>query len=70
MKKINPKAIDMVMEKLLSPVTGLTPDGSINQTGLETVLELRSQYGGRILSDTSKYLNLELYNQIIEARNS
>ena len=70
MKKINPKAIDMVMEKLLSPMTGLTPDGAIDQIGLETVLELRSQYGGRILSDTSKYLNLELYDQIIEARNS
>jgi len=68
MPKINPEAVDNVMNKLLSPATGLTPDAVIDQKGFEMVLELRSQYGGVSLTDTSKYLDLSYYDQAMQAR--
>ena len=65
MPKINPKTITMVMDKLVSPKTGLTPKGQIDKKGFETVLELRSYYSGHALGDISKYLDLEPYRSII-----
>ncbi|MFZ8899314.1 MAG: ABC transporter substrate-binding protein [Alphaproteobacteria bacterium] len=68
MPNINAKAIDKVMDKLLSPDTGLTPFARIDKNGFNTVLELRSRYGGRQLSDPSKYLDLTYYQQAIGHR--
>lgn len=59
MPNINPKAVDKVMDKLLSPKTGLTPGAAVNTEGFGTVLQLRSQYGGVPLSDPGKYLDLK-----------
>jgi hypothetical protein len=63
MPKINPKAIDNVMNKLLSPKTGLTPNAVIDRDGFATVLDLRSQYGGVPLTDPAKYLELTYYER-------
>ncbi|MDP6895405.1 MAG: hypothetical protein QF510_00335, partial [Rhodospirillales bacterium] len=68
MPNINPKAIDRVMDKLLSPATGLTPDATIDGDGFETVLALRSQYGEREVTDASKYLDLSFYQQALSVR--
>ena len=65
---INPKAINRIMDKLLSPTTGLTPDASIDKDGFETVLALRSQYGEREITDGSKYLDLSFYQNALAAR--
>ena len=64
MPKINPKAIDNVMAKLLSPKTGLTPDAVIDPAGFATVLELRSRYGGTPLTDPSRYIDLSYYERV------
>ena len=68
MPNINPKAINRIMDKLLSPATGLTPDAAINKDGFETVLALRSQYGDREVADASKYLDLEFYQKALSMR--
>ena len=68
MPNINAKAIDKVMDKLLYPDTGLTPFAKIDQNGFNTVLELRSRYGGRQLNDPSKYLDLTYYQQAKDQR--
>ena len=68
MPNINPKSIDRIMDKLLSPATGLTPDATIDKDGFETVLALRSQYGEREITDASKYLDLSFYQHALAAR--
>ena len=68
MPEINPKAINNVMDKLLSPMTGLQPEAAINSEGFKTVLELRSQYGGFKLADRGKYLDLSFYEQVMAIR--
>lgn len=68
MPNINPKAINKIMDKLLSPMTGLTPDATIDKDGFETVLALRSQYGEQELTDGSKYLDLSFYHNALAAR--
>ena len=68
MPNINPKAINRIMDKLLSPATGLTPDAAIDKDGFETVLALRSQYGDREVADASKYLDLEFYQKALSMR--
>ena len=65
MPAIKPAAIGRVMDKLLSPRTGLTPQAALDLDGIKTVLELRSQYGnGPELSDPGKYLDLSYYDRI------
>ena len=61
MDAIQPQVIDTVMDSLLSPRSGLTPDGGILQDGVTTVLDLRSRYGGRPLDDMHRYLDLSQY---------
>ncbi len=60
MPAINPKAVGNVMSKLLSPKTGLTPNGNMLTAGIDTVLELRSQYAepAKVLGDPSQYMDL------------
>ncbi len=68
MPNINPNAINQIMNKLLSPRTGLTPNAAIDEEGLKTVLALRSEYGGRELTNASRYLDLSFYQRALSAR--
>ena len=65
MPEIKPGVLGAVMDSLLSPRTGLTPDGELLGAGMAAVLDLRSRYGrgGATLTDASKYLWLEPYRQ-------
>lgn len=66
MPDIKPGVVDAVMASLLSPKSGLTPDGAVLADGMRTVLTLRSRYGRpqRPLADVDKYLALEFYRQV------
>ena len=66
MPEIQPAAAKAVMRSLLSPRSGLTPDGAILPTGMERVLQLRARYGqgGHELNDISKYLDLSYYEDV------
>ena len=68
MPNISPNAINQIMNKLLSPRTGLTPNAAIDEEGLKTVLALRSEYGGRELTNASTYLDLSFYQRALSAR--
>jgi ABC-type nitrate/sulfonate/bicarbonate transport system substrate-binding protein len=63
MPEIKPPVAPKVMDSLLSPRSGLTPDGKILDDGVRTVLQLRSQYGkgAAPLNDPSKYIDLRYY---------
>lgn len=63
MPEIKPGVVDAVMTSLVSPRSGLTPDGAILRDGMQRVLDLRSEYGsgGRKLSGFDKYLDLSFY---------
>lgn len=63
MPEIKPPVAPKVMDSLLSPRSGLTPDGKILDDGVKTVLQLRSQYGkgSAPLNDPSKYIDLRYY---------
>lgn len=67
MPAINRGVIDAVMDSLLAPQSGLTPNGAILREGMATVLELRSRYGEpkRNLTDIDKYLDLSFYEAVI-----
>ena len=57
MPAIKPAVVDKVMDSLLSPRTGLSPQGRIDPEGVETVLELRRRYtGASALLPASAYL--------------
>ena len=60
MPEIRPGVLDAVMTSLLSPRSGLTPDGAILRDGARTVLDLRSRYGpgAAPLVDVDTYLDL------------
>jgi ABC-type nitrate/sulfonate/bicarbonate transport system substrate-binding protein len=66
MPEIQPAAVKPVMESLLSPRSGLTPNAAILPDGMRRVLALRSRYGssGKTLSDIEKYLDLSLYKEV------
>lgn len=61
MPEIQPKALEAVMNSVLSERSGLTPDGVFLREGAQTVLKLRSQYGpgGATLADVDRYLGLD-----------
>ena len=65
MPEIKPGVIGAVMDSLLSPQTGLTPDGGLLDDGMAAVLDLRSRYGrsGEVLTDAQKYLWLDSYRR-------
>ena len=69
MPAIKPQVADAVMKSLLSPRSGLTPNGTILRDGIETVLRLRSSYGsGEQLTDIDRYLDLSFYNEVMQSR--
>ncbi|MED5534432.1 MAG: ABC transporter substrate-binding protein [Pseudomonadota bacterium] len=59
MPAIKPWVADAVMTKLLDPITGLTPGGELDSSGIETVLRLRSRYArpSKDLLDPAPYLD-------------
>ena len=64
MPAIKPQALPNVMKSLLSPASGLTPEGAILRDGIRSVLDLRSRYGdGGTLTDIDKYLDLSFYER-------
>jgi ABC-type nitrate/sulfonate/bicarbonate transport system substrate-binding protein len=67
MPEIQPAAAKPVMASLLSPRSGLTPNGDILPDGMRRVLALRSRYGagGRELTDIDKYLELSLFKEAV-----
>lgn len=69
MPAIKPQVADAVMMSLLSPQSGLTPQGDILRDGIETVLRLRSTYGtGGELSDIDRYLDMSFYTEVMQGR--
>jgi ABC-type nitrate/sulfonate/bicarbonate transport system substrate-binding protein len=66
MPEIQPAALQSVMNSLLSPKSGLTPDAKIIPEGMKRVLELRSRHGkgGEALADPAKYLDLSHYEAV------
>jgi ABC-type nitrate/sulfonate/bicarbonate transport system substrate-binding protein len=66
MPQIKPGVADAVMASLLSPASGLTPRGAMLMDGVQTVLELRTEYGTSThpLTDAGKYIDLSYYEGI------
>jgi ABC-type nitrate/sulfonate/bicarbonate transport system substrate-binding protein len=64
--EIRPQVLDAVMDSLLSPRSGLTPDGAILREGAQIVLDLRSRYGSGAapLLDVDKYLDLRWLERV------
>jgi hypothetical protein len=56
-----------VMDSMLSPKSGLTPQAKILPAGMKRVLELRSRYGSgdRELTAIGKYLELSCYEYVL-----
>jgi ABC-type nitrate/sulfonate/bicarbonate transport system substrate-binding protein len=69
MPEIKPGVIDAVMNSLLSPRSGLTPNAAVVRDGMKVVLDLRSRYGksGLSLVDIDKYLDLSHYEAATKA---
>jgi len=67
MPQIKPGVVDAVMASLLSPSSGLTPQGEIVTDGVATVLELRTEFGSgdAPLTDPAKYIDLEYYDAVV-----
>jgi len=67
MPAIKPGVVGAVMDSLLSPQSGLTPNGAILRDGMATVLALRSRHGqpARALNDIDKYLDLSFYEAAV-----
>ena len=70
MPEIQPAAAKAVMDSLLSPRSGLTPNAEILPEGMKRVLALRSRYGagGRALTDIDKYLDLSAFKDVAATR--
>lgn len=68
MPEIKPPVASAVMASLLSPRSGLTPEAAMLMDGVDTVLDLRSRYGGGAkLSDPSKYIDLSYYTSALQS---
>ncbi|MEX2643919.1 MAG: ABC transporter substrate-binding protein [Acetobacterales bacterium] len=64
MPAIKPPAVERVLTNLLDERTGLTPGARVDRQGVETVLDLRSTYGGGTrLDEPDKYFDLGWYRQ-------
>jgi len=66
MPEIQPKALEAVMVSLLSPDSGLTPDGAVLREGARAVLDLRSRYGSgsEPLTDVDRYFDLRWMERV------
>jgi ABC-type nitrate/sulfonate/bicarbonate transport system substrate-binding protein len=69
MPEIKPGVVEAVLNSVLSPRSGLTPGGAVLRDGMQTVLDLRSQYGKgeKKLNDVDKYLALSYYDEAVSA---
>ena len=64
MPEIRPQVVNAVLDSLLSPRSGLTPNAAMLMEGVDIVLDLRSRYGAGVkLTDPSKYINLSYYKE-------
>jgi hypothetical protein len=55
-----------VMDSLLSPRSGLTPNAAILTDGVRAVLDLRSRYGGGPpLTDAGRYIDARYYDEVL-----
>ena len=63
MPAIKPGVVDAVMQSLLSPRSGLTPNAAILMDGVRTVLDLRTQFGSGTapLTAPERYIDLTYY---------
>jgi ABC-type nitrate/sulfonate/bicarbonate transport system substrate-binding protein len=66
---INPKALQSVLDSVLSPKSGLTPSAELLPAGMETVRTLRAKYGpGGPLAGIGDFGDLSLWKAAIEER--
>jgi ABC-type nitrate/sulfonate/bicarbonate transport system substrate-binding protein len=67
MPEIQPRVAGAVMDSLLSPKSGLTPEAAVLPAGIDVVLDLRSRFGGgsKKLTDASRYVDLQYYNTVV-----
>ena len=67
MPEIKPGVMGAVLDSVLAPDTGLTPQGAILPDGMRAVLDLRSRYGRpqALLSDIERYLHLTPYHDAL-----
>jgi len=66
MSEIKPAVAESVMKSLLSPRSGLTPNGALLMDGVRAVLDLRSRYGGGApLTQPERYIDLTFYDAVI-----
>lgn len=63
-----PEVIPPVLDSLLSPRSGLTPDAELLDAGIVTVLDLRSRYGGTLLDDPTRYVDPRHHEMVVAAR--
>ena len=68
MPAIKPKVVSSVMRSLLCPRTGLTVNGALLSKGIDTVLDLRNRFGLGQLLPAEEYLNLSIYNEVLQER--
>ncbi|TPG22420.1 ABC transporter substrate-binding protein [Sphingomonas koreensis] len=70
MPAVQPQAMAAVMASLLSPRSGLTPDGAILRDGARQVLDLRAKYGpgGAPMTDADRHIDLSWWDRVREAR--
>lgn len=66
---VSPQALGPVLDSVLSPQSGLTPDAELLPDGMETVRMLRSKYGpGGTLAGIDDISDLSLWRASISAR--
>jgi hypothetical protein len=67
MPEIKPPVAGAVMNSLLSPKSGLTPQAAILMDGVRAVLDLRTRYGGgkTPLTEPGKYIDLKYYDAVV-----
>jgi len=70
MPAIKEGVVDAVMSKLLAPETGLTPEGVLDEAGMQTVLELRNRYSSvdNRLASVESYLDLTYYERVLSSK--
>jgi ABC-type nitrate/sulfonate/bicarbonate transport system substrate-binding protein len=68
MPAIQPQAIAAVMTSVLSPRSGLSPEGRLLPEGMARVLDLRSRHGAgdAVLKDVERYLDLQYYEDVMK----
>ncbi len=66
MPEIQPRVAGAVMDSLLSPKSGLTPNAAMLPAGVDVVLDLRTRFGGGTnkLDRHDRYIDLSYYNTV------